>query len=60
MSEARDQSINTIVLDLLEQAVGLNDRRERLRRYTTWTESELHEFEGSLDAQRTIDDKAWR
>jgi hypothetical protein len=54
-------SVNTKVLQILEQAVGVdaNARRARLARYTTWTDDDLREFEESLAAQRTIDAKLW-
>jgi hypothetical protein len=60
LSEARKESLNTTVLRLLEESVGINERRERLQRYATWTESDREEFESSLAAQRTIDESLWR
>jgi hypothetical protein len=46
----RGQSVNTTVLDILGAAVGLEpeDRSARLARYATWTEADLHEFQGAL------------
>jgi plasmid stability protein len=60
LSRARGQSVNTIVLEILEGAVGVNERRRRLARYTTWTAEDLVEFNEALAAQRTIDDPLWR
>jgi hypothetical protein len=60
MSEARRETLNTTVLSLLEEAVGLRERRERLARYATWTEADRVEFESALSAQRTVDDELWR
>ena len=60
---ARDSgtSVNAKVIQILEQAVGIDvdARRARLKRYTTWTPSDLREFEESLAAQRIIDAKLW-
>lgn len=60
LSEARGQSVNAVVLDLLTQAVGLDARAERLRRYATWTAEDAAEFERALAAQRTLDEDLWR
>ena len=40
----RGESLNTTVLRLLRDAVGLDARRERLRRYVGWTADDLGEF----------------
>jgi hypothetical protein len=60
---ARDSgtSVNAKVLEILEQAVGIDAhaRRARLARYTTWTADDLREFEDSLAAQRVVDPKLW-
>lgn len=60
LSRARGQSVNATVLEILEAAVGVNERRRRLARYTTWTPEDLAEFNEALAAQRTIDDPSWR
>jgi hypothetical protein len=60
ISKARGESLNATVLLLLEQAVGCAERSERLRRYVTWTEADLAEFDLALAAQRTIDEALWR
>ncbi|HEX4496238.1 MAG TPA: hypothetical protein VIE43_11275 [Thermoanaerobaculia bacterium] len=60
LSRARGKSVNTVVLEILERAVGVNERRTRLARYTTWTPDDLAEFNEALAAQRTIDDPLWR
>jgi hypothetical protein len=57
LSRARGQSINTVVLEILEDAVGVTERRKRLARYTTWTPDDLAEFNHALAAQRTVDDR---
>jgi plasmid stability protein len=60
LSRARGQSVNAVVLEILEGAVGVNERRSRLARYMTWTPDDLKEFNEALTAQRTIDDPLWR
>lgn len=60
LSRSRGQSLNATVLEILESAVGVSERRQRLARYATWTEQDLQEFNESLAAQRTIDDPLWR
>ena len=60
LSKARRTSLNRTVLTLLEEAVGVSERRERLLRYATWTAEDLKEFEDALALQRTIDGKLWK
>lgn len=60
LSQARGQSLNATVLEILESAVGVDERRRRLARYATWTQEDLEEFNEALAAQRTIDDPLWR
>ncbi|MEW6433394.1 MAG: hypothetical protein AB1730_17965 [Myxococcota bacterium] len=60
LAEARGQSVNSVVLELLSQAVGLDERETRLKRYATWSAEDAAEFERALAAQRTIDDELWR
>jgi plasmid stability protein len=60
MSRHRGRSVNATVLEILEGAVGLERRRARLERYTTWTDEDLTSFEEVLRSQRVIDDELWR
>ena len=60
LSRARGRSVNATVLEILEAAVGPDERRRKLARYTTWTPEDLEEFNEALAAQRTIDDPLWR
>jgi hypothetical protein len=60
IGRARNQSLNTTILQLLEQAVGLCERRERLGRYATFNDADRREFEAALAAQRGIDEELWR
>ena len=60
LSHAQGKSVNSTVLQILESAVGVDERRRRLERYATWTREDLLEFEQALAAQRQIDDELWR
>jgi hypothetical protein len=60
LSRERGQSLNATVLAILGSAVGVNERRQRLTRYATWTPAEAEEFNEALAAQRTTDDPLWR
>ena len=60
ISAERGESLNTTVLRLLRDAIGLDARRERLRRYVGWTTEDLQEFTTALRAQRVVDERHWR
>jgi plasmid stability protein len=60
LSRTRGQSVNTTVLEILGAALGVDERRNRLARYGTWTPEDLAEFKEALTAQRTVDDPLWR
>jgi len=60
LSKARNESLNTTILSLLESVLGVNGRRKRLERYVTWTKEDLAEFEDALTSQRVIDDNLWK
>lgn len=59
ISQERGDSLNSTVLRLLRDAVGLNARREHLRRYTGWTADDLEEFTTAMQAQRVVDARSW-
>ena len=48
ISEERGESLNSTVLALLRDAVELETRRTRLRRYVTWTPADLDDFTAAL------------
>lgn len=52
--------LTSTVMRLLRNAVGLDARRDRLRRYVTWTQEDLAEFGKALRAQRVVDEQDWR
>jgi plasmid stability protein len=60
ISRDKGQSVNTTVLEIIRQAVGVDERRRRLARYATWTEDDLAEFQKALAGQRVIDESLWR
>lgn len=60
LSRERGQSLNATVLGLLEQAVGIDARRQRLRRYMTWTEDDGREFDRAMSEMRKPDDGLWK
>ncbi len=59
ISEERGESLNSTILALLRDAVGLEARRTRLRRYVTWTPDDLDEFTAALRSQRVVDRRYW-
>ena len=60
ISTKRGESLNSAVLRLLKDAVRLDARRDRLRRYITWTTDDLAEFTDALRAQRIVDERYWQ
>ena len=60
LSRERGRSVNATVVEILEAAVGVDERRRRLEKYATWSPEDLREFEAALAAQRQIDDQLWR
>lgn len=59
LSRSKGQSVNSTVLQIIEAAVGVGARRQRLERYVTWSPEQLEEFERHLTAQRRIDEELW-
>ena len=57
ISAERGESLNSTVLCLLKDAVGLDARRDCLRRYVTWTADDLAEFTDALRVQRIVDER---
>jgi plasmid stability protein len=55
----RGQSVNATVLELLEEAVGIEGRRERLRRYMTATKADAAELEAAVASMRRPDPGLW-
>ena len=59
ISQERGRSVNSTVLEILQEAVGVEERRNRLQRMATWTDQDKVEFESALAAQRVIDEELW-
>lgn len=60
LAEARGESLNSTILRLLEEVLGVHERRERLLRWATWTEEDASDFSEALRAQRVVDAELWR
>jgi hypothetical protein len=60
LGKSTGQSVNSIALRILEDAVGIDARRKRLGRYMTWSSADLAEFDAALKDQRVIDDDLWQ
>ncbi len=60
LGKSRSQSVNATALQILEQAVGIEARRQRLARYMTWSTADAVEFEAALKCQRVIDEDQWQ
>jgi plasmid stability protein len=60
LSRARGRSLNSLVVDILTESVGVDARRARLERYATWTEEEAAAFDEALASQRVVDAELWR
>ena len=60
LSRDQGKSVNTLVLEILGEAVGVDERRTRLQRYVTWSREDAEEFDAALRAQRVIDEDLWR
>lgn len=57
VSAERGESLNSTVLALLRDAVGMDTRRERLHRYATWTQEDLDKFGTALRLQRVVNER---
>lgn len=60
VSAKRGESLNSTVLALLRDAVGIDPRRARLRRYATWTQKDLDEFSVALRSQKGVNEGDWK
>jgi plasmid stability protein len=60
LSRERGQSLNATAVQLLSEAVGVDERRQRLERYVTWTADEAAAFDRKVAHGRQIDDDVWR
>lgn len=54
LSQNTGRSLNATLLAILGKAVDLDERRQRLARYATWTETDFDEFSAHLRQQRHV------
>ncbi len=59
VAQERGESLNATILRLLEDVLGVDERRRRLERYASWTSADFDEFRDALRAQRVIDPDLW-
>ncbi len=59
LGREKGKSVNRLVLEILESALGVDERRRRLERYETWTDEQKAAFDEALAAQRVIDEELW-
>ena len=59
LSQERNESVNATVVQILKQALGIDERRTRLQRYATWTADDAQTFEAALAEQRSVDERDW-
>ena len=60
LAEQRSDSVNSVAVSILEKAVGVHHRQERLARYTTSTPADLDDFEQTMALQRSADPNLWK
>ena len=60
MSRERAESLNSTVVHILTESVGVDARRARLERYATWSAEDVAAFDDGLRPQRVIDADLWR
>lgn len=60
LAAERGVSLNTLVVELLSDAVDVDARTRRLRRYATWTSDDARAFDDALRDQRALRDGDWR
>ena len=60
LSRERGESLNSVVVGILTDSVGVDARRSRLERFATWTEGDAAAFDEAIAGQRVIDADLWR
>jgi plasmid stability protein len=53
LARDRGQNVNTVVLEILAESVGVEARRARLERLATWSAEEAAAFDVALAGSRT-------
>ena len=60
LASARGMSLNALIVDILQAAAGLDERRRVLERYATWTEADALALDEVLAEQRQVEEDLWR
>lgn len=60
LSRRTGKSINALVLELLNGALGVKGRSARLKCYVSWSADDVREFDEALEPQRQVDEALWR
>lgn len=60
LSRNRGESLNSTLITILSESVGVDARRARLARYATWNKQDAAAFDEALASQRVIDAGLWR
>ena len=66
-AQATGKSVNQLVLDVLQEHVGLHKKKRFTQEYHDldflfgqWTESDFTKIQGKIDAESQIDDELWK
>jgi hypothetical protein len=59
-ARSQGRSVNATINLILAEAAGIDERRQRLERYVTWTPGDLAEVTEAIAAQRSLDERVWR
>lgn len=66
-AQSTGKSVNQLVLDVLQEHVGLHKKKRFTQEYHDldflfgqWTESDLANIQGKIDAESQIDDELWK
>ncbi len=66
-AEKENKSINQFLVDTLKKNLGLGKKKKFTRifhdldeLFGKWSEKEFNQFQGQLEAQRTIDSELWQ
>ena len=60
MSRDRGESLNATLVGILTESVGVDARKARLAKYSTWNTEDAAAFDQALASQRVIDAGLWR
>jgi len=65
-AKKRGQSVNKLIIDILQQSLGIKSTSEKPMAYTdldhlaaTWQDEETDQFNACVQKQRKIDEEMW-